>query len=591
MRCFKQFFSNRAQAVCLRFIFEFEELSQVPAAYIMIALLLCLVGWFPQEKPSPPGNEVKDPRAVDPAERAAEILDYVATLVPNLPPEAQVSVYWALADTVWPRNSTKARDLFRSAFMALAKIDVSAKPKDRQEAHLQQQLTSWKRQTRQQLLSRVAQLDAELAKELARQSGEKDEPSSREEDIGFSFQRAYELLSTDPAQAAALAQHTLAVEVNPWIIEFLFALRQRAPELADRLFETALSAILSRSHPPDVMQLHLLGPYALSLLSGTNPLLGRRFLELMAVALQAQFDPAVPFKRRLTLDEQRHLLRLYLPSMERYMPEWAALLQALLNQSAGMQAAQQPSQSPSGQGGVNNNTGSNATGEPSISHHEVKGAGGLLDPEATAQEAAKSEAAILKIKDEKLRQALLDARREIAARQALGDGKFDEAYRITQQIENPLKQISLLVEMGLALAGQGDKGRAIAFFDRAVQLIAGLDNRREGVFHGLMLARAAPDVDRDKAWQYAQQAVTRLNRFHSSQSADVDRMTALMNRQWFHVPIESLFLSLGRADFDQAIYLAMQLHNTEHRLLAEIAACRAVLKQAEKKSESRDDRD
>lgn len=563
----------------------------MPAAYFMIALLLSFLAWFPQEKPSQPAKEVKDPRVVSPAERAAEILDYVATLIPNLPPEAQVSVYSTLADTVWPRNSTKARDLFRSAFMALAKIDVSAKPKDRQEAHHHQQLKSWKQQTRQQLLSRIAQLDAELAKELARHSGEKEEPSSREEDIGFSFQRAYELLNTDPEQAAALARQTLVVEVNPWIIEFLFALRQRAPELADRLFETALSAILSRSHPPDVMQLHLLGPYALSLLSGTSPRLGRRFLELMAVALQAQFDPAVPFRRRLTLDEQRHLVQLYVPLMERYMPEWAALLQALLNRSAGMQTAQQPSPSPSGRGGVNNNAGSNATNEPSISHQEVTGAGGLLNPEATEEEAAKSEAAILKIKDEKLRQTLLDARREMAARQALGDGKLDEAYRITQQIENPLKQISLLVEMGLALAAQGDKGRAIAFFDRAVQLIARLDNRPEAVFECLMLARAALDIDRDKAWQYAQQAVTWLNRFHNSQSADVDRMTALMNRQWFHVPIESLFIPLGRADFDQAIYLAMQLQSTEHRLLAEIAACRAVLKQAEKKSESRDERE
>lgn len=547
------------------------------------------MAWFAQDKPAAePADQSKESRSVEPAERALEILDFAATLIPNLPHESQVLVYSALAETVWPRNASRGRELFRSAFLALGKIDVSAKPKDRQQAHLQQQLKAWKRETRQQLLSRIAQLDAELAKDLARQSSEKDEPFSDEENIGFRFQRAYELLSSDPAQAAALVQQTLVVEVNPWIIEFLFALRQRSPELADRLFETALNAIVARSQPPDVIELHLLGPYALSLLSGDTAPLGRRFLELMAYALQAQFDSTIAVKRRLTPDEQRHLLQLYLPSMERFMAEWAALLQTLLSQTSAARATQPPSQSPSGQGGVNNQAGANTASEPTVSRQEVNSAGGLLNPEATEQEATKSEAAILKLKDEKLRQTLLDARRETAARQALANNKIDEAYRITQQIENPLKQISLLSEMGVALAGQGDKERAIMFFDRAVQLIMALGDEREGAFQALMLARAALDVDRGKAWQYAQHAVTRLNRFHNGQSADVDRMTALRNRQWFHVPIQSLFIPLGRADLDQAIYLAIQLQNTEHRLLAEIAACRAVLKQAEKNSDSSD---
>jgi hypothetical protein len=556
----------------------------MPVATFIIGIFLCFAAWFPQEKPAPQStNASKETRSADPAERAAEILNYAATLIPTLSPESQISIYSALADTLWPRDPTKARDMFRSAFAALAKIDVSAKPKDRQEAHLQQQLKSWKQQTRQQLLSRIAPLDADLAKELARQSGGEDELLSDEENIGFSFQRAYELLNTDPEQAAALVQQTLATEVNPWIIEFLFVLRQRSPELADRLFETALSAILSRSNPPDATQLHVLGPYALQSLNRANSSSGRRFLELMAYALQAQSDPTIPFKRRLSPDEQRHLLQLYLPPVERYAPELAPMIQALLNQLASNQREQQPPRPPSGQGGLNNNSGSNATSEPQISRQDVKGVSDLLNAEGSEGDSAKSEAAILKIKDEKIRQTLLDARRESAARQALADDKIDGAYRLVQQIKDPLKQIGLLMEIGIALAGQGDKDRAAAFFDRASQLISALSDQREGAFQSFMLTRAALDMDQDRAMQYAQRSVTMLNRLHNSQSADVDRMTALNNRQWFRGPIESLFRLLGRADFDQAIYLAMQLQDTEQRVLAEIAACRPVLKQAEKK--------
>ncbi|MBI3950116.1 MAG: hypothetical protein HY314_06645 [Acidobacteria bacterium] len=590
------------------------------AAKLIIGIVLLSAAWFPQgghsaktslsaliDTQAEPVSAQQDADkkaspSTEPVDRALDVIAYVATLVPSLLRlESQVSAYAALADTLWRYDQGRAREYFRSAFGALAKVDVTTKPKDRQTARVQEQLKQWKRETRTQLLNRIAQLDADLAKELASKVGEKegknapaDETALNSESIGLLFQRAYELLNTDPEQAAALAQQTLAAGVSPWLIEFLSALRERAPALADRLFESALNVILAQSNPPDISVLHLLGAYVLESPGGANASLTQRFLSLVAVALQAQSDPGAPFSRRLSPGEQRYIVQLYLPLFERYAPELVPAMQAMLDHlNANLPPKQSepsqpgPTSSPNQQGG---GLTPGAGQEPQVSRGDVGKTGDLMSPEGDEGKASATEGIIMKLPDEKVRQALLDTRRYNSAQSALEQDKIDEAYRLTQQIKDPLKQIDLFVELGRKLADRGEPERAVAFLDKALPLVSALSNLREGALQALMLTRSALAVNRDRALHYAQSAVTILNRLQSSASADTDPMRELARRQGLRGQLEAIFVPLGRVDFEQAIYLAMQLQDTEQRVLAEIAACRSVLERPEKKAKETEGR-
>jgi hypothetical protein len=519
------------------------------------------------------------PKSTDPAERALDVVAYAAAMIPSFPkPESQVPAYATLAETLWPYDPARARDFFRAAFAALAKIDFTLKPKDRQEARAQEQLKWWKKSARTQLLSRIAQLDLDLAKELAKMVGEDEVKGSSEEgaltaeNIGLTYQRAFELVETDPEQAAALARQTLAGGISPMLLEFLPALRRRAPALADQLFDQALSVILAQSNPPDPAQLHLLGSYLLQARGQVDPGLSRRFLTIMAYALQAQAEISAPL-RRLSPNEQRFLVQLYLPLIEQYTPDLAPGMQSLLTYLT----ASTP-------GGTAQNTQPGGRGqEPRLSRGEVGGASGLLSPDQESGGASAAEGVILKLSDEKLRQTLLDARRYNLARQALEENKIEEASQIAQQIKDTLKQIDLFAELGKRLADK-DTARAAMFFDNAYQLISRLDDLRERATQAFILAHFTLELNRDRAFQYAQGAVTALNRRRETESAKADPGMDLTQREAIRAQLESIFVPLGRADFEQAIYLAIQLQDPEQRVAAEVAACRAVLQSAKKKN-------
>jgi hypothetical protein len=539
----------------------------------------------------------KPAASTEPVDRALDIIAYAASLISHIPRlEGRVGAYAALGDTLWQFDRARAREYFRSAFITLAKVDVSTKPKDRQAARAQEQLKRWKSQTRKQLLSSVAQLDVDLAKEFARRFGEKedqgssdDEPALASESVELVFQRAYELLNTDPEQAAALVEQTLAAGVSPWLIEFLSALRERAPALADHLFQVALNVILAQSHPPDVSLLHLLGPYLLEANGSGDPGLARRFLTWMANGLQAQSDGIASGVRRASAAEQRYLAQLYLPLFEQYTPELVPMVQSLLSQlNANVPPQQGPQGSgsaPNGQGGLGSGIGSgSSSGEPPpISKSGVGGVGDLMSPKPEPSGDSSAEGFIMKLPDQKLRQALLDARRYNTARQMVEQGKIDEACQTAQQIKDVLKQIDLFVELGKSLADKGEPERAISLFDRSYQLISSVNDLHQGAFQAFVLARRVLPVDRDRAFHYAQGAIALLNRWQSHEPTDADPMRERTRRQALRGQLESIFLPLGRAQFEQALYLAVQLQDPEQRVLAQIAACRPVLEKAEKR--------
>lgn len=523
----------------------------------------------------------------DPGERALEIVSYTATLVPNFPRiESQAIAYSALGEAMWSVDQKRAKAFYESAFMALLKDDGHVPPRDRKESRSREEIERWRERTRSQLLSRISQLDLDLARELARRAGAKGvnnnsdaDKKTPEEDGDLAFQRAYELLESDPARAAALARRTLAGGISPWLAEFLPALRQRAPGLADELFDAALTVATARSNPPDPTDLNLLGVYLLQSDRGTNPVLARRFLTLMAYALQAQSDSNAPLARRLSLSEQLFLLKLYLPLLERYASELVPSAQTLVNN---LYARLPPEQRAPVQPGSGTASSSVAQGQQGtmISSGSLGEAQGLLAPETKDGEGRSDPGLIMKIRDEKTRQTLLDAYFYNLARKDLEQDRLDEASSGAERIQDNLKKADIYSELARKFADRGVRDRAVILLDKAHQRLASLDDLQERANQILILSRNAFDIDPDRSFRFAEAGISVLNRLRAAPSPDASPAEELSRREAVRLYLDAALIPLGRSDFDRAIYVAMQLEDPEQRVLAEIAACRPVLQAA-----------
>jgi len=86
-------------------------------------------------------------------------------------------------------------------------------------------------------------------------------------------------------------------------------------------------------------------------------------------------------------------------------------------------------------------------------------------------------------------------------------------------------------------------------------------------------------IDPPRAFQMTQSLVNTLNRVHASAQKDVavDTAATAIAQSSIQEHLRRTFNDLGRVDFDQALYLAMQLEELESRILAELAICRAIL--------------
>ncbi len=551
-----------------------------------------------KEEASRQGDEKRSPQSRPVIDRALDTIAYAAALIPNLPgPESQVAAYAALADALWRYDQGRARDFFRAAFTVLAKVEVDAASRNRQAEVESADREQWKYETRTQLLYRVAQLDEALAVELARlapEEGEKssiaDGKASNSESIKFLLQRAFALLDTDPQQAADLARRTLSAGISPWLTMFLSGLRERAPALANDVFAQALNLMLAQSDPPDIASLQLLSPYLLDQSSQADLSLTRRFLMLVANGLQAQPMQSNSLGRRLSASEHYYLLRLYLPLFGQYLPEVVPSMQVMLSQLSAALPAEQRSRMSQG------SSSSGTTSESGFAAGRVKEAeaggttlGGLGETGARGAAEEKPigrEPAIKKTGDERLREAALDAQRYELAQRALHQDRLDEASRVAREIKNPLARIELLVQIGMRMAKQGDTGGAAIHLDQAYGLITSLDDSRQKIIQILLLAQTTLWIDRDRAFTYAQGAVSVLNQLRGTNSSEKKPSSEWAGGWAYRGLLEGTFLRLGRVDLDRAIYLAMQLQGPEQRILAEIAACRPALEVTNQKGSS-----
>jgi hypothetical protein len=531
-------------------------------------------------------------------QRALSTVDYLAELIPNIPePEDQVTNYALVGEILWRYDPVRARDYIRTAFWTIDRVKVADAADKNGRPNAQQWTQEKKHQLRLQVLRCAARLDRQLSRELVEQwkTAAADDATHQESlDAQELMDLATVLLENDPEAAVNLAQASLDHGISSDFGAFLTNLRQTDPDSADRLFDSALEA--ATRHPgTSVNELASLLPYAFpqgaeeAINQGSSIGATRTGQLLSALASKlTQPEPAASAAAKaasnstpgsaLSLAERSSLIREHLPLFEQYSPENMPALESASHQSASpaAQAAPPTTSQPVDHGAAAHRMGSLDSIVPAVDQRTRDQRMAQAAASAAHQgNFAEAEQLLRQIQDSRLRQQTLDLANLEMALQALAADDYPQARRYALDISQVKQRATIYLMAAEKLFSRGESDRALFWLNEAYDFTSRLKDSQEKVWTLFRLINATLPLDSPHAFDMAQSVVLTLNHVpHSSRELSLTRTLQQASLQEY---IIQAFAQLGRADFDRALYLAMQLQVLDTRVLAELSICHVIL--------------
>jgi hypothetical protein len=399
------------------------------------------------------------------------------------------------------------------------------------------------------------------------------------------------LLEADLEEAVNLAEASLNQGVSPGFGSFLVGLRETDPDSANRLFNAALAttteapeanvdallSLLSYAFPQGVEEAGDEG-------SSVAPAQTTQLLDALASGLRqpeasTSAAPEASPGSELSPAERASLIQQHLPLFEQHSPETAPALQSA---SHHLSAQGPPTSVPP--------TGARAT-EPEPTERLTNLMAGpapladqrtrdrLLGQAAIAAahhgDVRQAEQLLRRIQDRQFRQEALDMINLEIALQAIAEDDFARARQHALGIAQVKQRAAVYIAAAEKLDRQGENDRALFWLNEAYDFTTRLDDSPEKAWTLFRLVDAALRLDSLRTFEIAQSVVVTLNRIRHDTKAT--RLTTTLEQSSLEEYIAQTFDRLGRADYDRALYLAMQLEALEARLLAELAVCRVVL--------------
>jgi tetratricopeptide (TPR) repeat protein len=542
----------------------------------------------------------------DVRQRALSTVDFMAELIPGLPQlEGRISSYTTLGEILWRYDQPRSQHYFRTAFSLIDEVKIKNGSDARDPDAVERRLREKKHRLRTQVLRRIAAVDPGLAKQLIQQMKEA-EATTHQVTKGDSLEqemttlRAGELidlaeifLESDPAQAVTLAKESLEHEVSPALPSLLSTLHESNPEAANQLFDTALQEA-TRSDRPDVDALLSLMSYvfpeAMTVNGGTaaSVIDGERTTRLLNALVSALAASTAPREGSNMVDgggggaglspaEQTALIEQHLSLFQQYSPEAVPTLLNVSNQLSTNQRPATNDQRPatSDQRPVTSDQRP-ATNDPRARDRQL-----MQRAVSVAQKGGLDEAKriLSEIGNEEARNQARELIHLEAAMKAIAGGDFLAAHQYAQAVSQVKRRATIFSMAAEKLSQQGDNDHALSWLEEAYAYTSPLDPSREKVSALFLLIEATLPIDSTRAFQMTQSLVTTLNGVRASAQKDgaVDAATTAIAQSSIQAHLRQTFDDLGRVDFDQALYLAMQLQELESRILAELALCRGVL--------------
>ena len=533
--------------------------------------------------------------------------------------QARIRVQGQIADTLWEYDEERARRQFEEAYRAIDDLKVKEEPNFGVFG------SSPKSQLRTELLRMISSRDSKLADKLLKTIPNTPSTTSspftqifgtQTEQSSVSMNLALALAPEDPKRAAQMVESSLQGGISPMLIQVLMIIKQKEPEIADRLFLQAVTFAQKDTAQP-IMRLLMLAPYAFPNLGGQaastgvntlppNPILIEQFLNLAYNSIMQQLNVAQP---SATDTESQQMARAIapldylsvqqiLPLFQQYQPEKAALINGRLQQLGGNLSSEQRSQMDNLSSFFNG--GNNVSDLVSKADRETNPQQkDMLYLTAASQAMAKGDfdeaiSLLDKIKMEEMKSSLGSVIRMQAATKALEKGEVDTAYRYAKDVPDLSLRADVFGNMAQKLVEKRDLARAAEMLDDAEKSLSKANQTPQKASALLSLTAAAAKIDASHGFNILKTAVETINRtdFDPASFGELDMLRSAANGSLMSGMVafkfDSSFAPLARADYQRALLLAQTIEKKELSVPAQVSVCRGALlkaynKQAEHK--------
>lgn len=513
-------------------------------------------------------------------------------------PENRVFIMASTADSLWPFDEKRARNLYWEAVNSINSIGAAnLKSGDREKITQAYFLTL---KLRRNVLRQVGPRDPQLALELLRASRQvppRDLGNLFSEERQFEQEIAGEIASRDPAQALQFARESLAKGLTWQLVTLLQQLQQRDAEKASVFAGEVITKLQTTNVATDLQA----SITALYLLQGsrTREVSHAEVKPLTLIDDQKHELVEIVTDAALSASANSHLLfqiNEVMPEIEQFLPERRAALErklATFNQTLTKEQRDQNTYNGLIRRGMQDDLIRSAASADSYWQAYlyqqavmIAVARGNTDAfrEFVGKEVSDSE-----------RQKVLDLLDVEEINMAVDRKKLDYLRKLLPRIERKEERARAMAELSILLKEKGEDEEAVTLLDEAATMIKTnlKDEKQTNALLSLLCAYAV--VDPPKGFLLAERTVDRANSQISLlmlldrvvKSGAVKKSEIILDQAGI-MPLDFLVFKYGKgvaalakSDFNRTRALADRFDRNELRLLAQLLIVKGLLQPAD----------
>ena len=550
----------------------------------------------PSASPTPSPSPTIDPAT---EKKAFELLESASEQAVNLhAPSNRIRASCAIADLIWSRDEKRARALFNAAVSQLAtrisEID-SGDVEGYQEMSRLEPL-------RQELITRIATHDAELALAALRQtrlplgntrvssnySSQSLGQWNPQNESNLEMNLALLIAAKNPETALKLARASLARGMNWNLIPFMTQLYQKDAKAGQALYQDIVTKLKSDNlaRSPDSAN------NAMQLLSSFQPPQADEdtFRDLLSTVIGAMLSidrstsNGIGMSQNFyyQIERMQPLIEKYAPARAAELRNWSQTVERTLDPQTKMyQEMQRISQN----GTVDDMLALANKYPPEFQNLLYQNAAWKA---LSNGDPARANEIIDLMPDPLQRRQMHDQIEAQTANAAKDGGKLAQARALVEKANSVNRKIELLVNMANDFAESDDKKSALELLNDGKVLLASTPQSAAQLRAQLRLAQAYSRLDRDEAFGILQPLIVKLNELLAAAAVlDGIDFRYLKDGEW-EMPgannlgvivnvLDQTLAILGRADFDRARKLADQVERPEVRTMIEINLAQMTL--------------
>ena len=562
-----------------------------PFALIALSLLLLVLPGSSagQEFATSPVRDEKADAVIE--RKAFDLLETISDQVSTLhSPANRVRAEGAIADLLWTRDEKRARALIKSVSEELVAVIADIDFSD-PEVYLQLQ---WINQERQEIVTRIAARDPDLALYFLRETRPQASTESRpkwysEFETNLELQLASRIAARDPARALQLARTSLARGFTWNLIGFLQELQQKDPKSAQSFYKDVVARIKDQDLGRDQ---EAVNP-AWSLLASFQPPQADEdtYRDLIATLVSAALTvtPGDQFSINVAQNINGQMNSV-MPQIEKYEPDKAS---ALRQWSQNVERMSDPGTrmwrelNQVSQSGTVEDMLALALKYPRDFQNQIYQQAAWKAFSSGDVNRARQIVSDF-VSDPIQRRQMLDQFDNQALSAAINENKIEEARQLLSKVKAADQRLQIFTRLAAQLAGKGDKKGAQDLLLEARSFVDSWPPGSKKMWAQIQLAQSYSALDPEQSFAILQPLIVRANELIAAAAVlDGFDYRYLKDGEWLSPGgntlgnliqnLEQTLAMLARFDFDRARTLADQLERPELRLLTELDIARAAL--------------